>query len=181
MRKNNEKPPSDVRIYIVIGLFFICIVGGGVLIGVYVFVPDSPLWYAVSGIFLVGVPWTVWALTYIYSCMKIYRNALAMDNNVGRVFPHLSQRSRSFATATTERTSNAGQSPTSPAPISPNGNRRLVQFGGAKVLEDDNYQEQEDGDSYGDDADGKKVEYQMRGKENKGKESEIPHTSSASS
>uniref|UniRef100_A0A7N0V9P0 Uncharacterized protein n=1 Tax=Kalanchoe fedtschenkoi TaxID=63787 RepID=A0A7N0V9P0_KALFE len=171
----SEKPPCDVRFYIVVGIFFVCIVGGGISFAMFVFLPESPTWYATAGMVLVCIPWLFWDLTFIYTEVKTCRNARAMENNnnVGRVF-HKSTLSQISRFTARERTSDdTALFPTWPA------NDRYVQSGVADILEDDISQEQEDGNSYDDDDDEdgrKKVESPTRGRA-----SEIPLTSSASS
>ncbi|KAL9671475.1 hypothetical protein QQ045_009043 [Rhodiola kirilowii] len=176
----NEKPPTDIRIHIIVALFFLCIVGGGAFLALYVLRPDSPSWYALAGMVLVGIPWLVWLLTYIYSCIKmLYGNARAMENNAGRIFPKANMSQRSRSTAMTDRTSsNTGQSPTSPAQNLPHENNLHVQFGDDVLSEENSNQDQ---DSLDDKDDGEKEESQTRGKEKKARESEIPLTSFSSS
>lgn len=67
-----EERKGDARIYIISLLFFACIVTGGVLLCLYIFLPQtqSASWYPVAGIILVGIPWAFWLFAYLYRCLK---------------------------------------------------------------------------------------------------------------
>ena len=67
-----EARKEDVRIYIISFLFFSCIVCGGVLLSIYLFLPQSQssTWYPIAGLILVGVPWLFWFLAYLYRCIR---------------------------------------------------------------------------------------------------------------
>lgn len=65
-----EERKGDARIYIISGFLFLSVVSGGILLGLYMFLPEkySSNYYAVAGLILVGVPWIFWFLAYVYKC-----------------------------------------------------------------------------------------------------------------
>ncbi|KAF5451852.1 hypothetical protein F2P56_026915 [Juglans regia] len=67
-----EERKGDARVYIISFMFFACIVTGGILLFLYIFVPqaDSASWYPIVGMILVGIPWAFWLFTYLYRCIK---------------------------------------------------------------------------------------------------------------
>ncbi|KAJ4910632.1 putative membrane lipoprotein [Raphanus sativus] len=64
-----EQRRGDPRIYIVTLLFLSCIVTGGVLLGLYLLLPDPDPLFLTAGMFFVGIPWLFWFLAYLYSCV----------------------------------------------------------------------------------------------------------------
>lgn len=128
-----DERKGDARVYVVSFLFFACIVVGGVLLCLYIFLPqtNSASWYPIAGMIMVGIPWAFWFLAYLYRCCK------------PRVDPQLNERESSHGTTppaapasgatTTANTSNA-ESPVH----SPVGERR-VHFGAVIVLGNDEY------------------------------------------
>ncbi|KAE7996189.1 hypothetical protein FH972_000931 [Carpinus fangiana] len=67
-----DERKEDVRIYVVSILFFACIVAGGFLLCLYIFLPqtNSTSLYPVAGLILVGIPWAFWFLACLYRCCK---------------------------------------------------------------------------------------------------------------
>lgn len=67
-----DQRKGDVRAYIVSGIFFSCIVSGGIFLGLYMFLPQtqSSAWYPILGMILVSIPWTFWFFTFLYWCFK---------------------------------------------------------------------------------------------------------------
>lgn len=67
-----QERKEDARIYIVIGLFFSCVISGGTFLGLYIFLPPNDIkhWYPTAGMILIGIPWAFWFLTYIYRCVR---------------------------------------------------------------------------------------------------------------
>ncbi|GMN61538.1 hypothetical protein TIFTF001_030632 [Ficus carica] len=67
-----DQRKGDVRVYIVSGIFFSCIVSGGIFLGLYMFLPQtqSSAWYPILGMILVSIPWTFWFFTFLYWCFK---------------------------------------------------------------------------------------------------------------
>uniref|UniRef100_A0A0A0LN77 Uncharacterized protein n=2 Tax=Cucumis sativus TaxID=3659 RepID=A0A0A0LN77_CUCSA len=67
-----EERKGDARIVIISGLIFLCIILGGFLLCLYLFLPESQTsdWYPTIGIVLVSTPWIFWLSVYIYHCLK---------------------------------------------------------------------------------------------------------------
>ncbi|KAK6804204.1 hypothetical protein RDI58_001988 [Solanum bulbocastanum] len=66
-----EERVGDLRVPLISSLFCLCVLTGGVLLVLYLFVPDySQPWFAPAGLILVGSPYIFWLLTYIYTCLK---------------------------------------------------------------------------------------------------------------
>ncbi|KAJ0231494.1 putative membrane lipoprotein [Hirschfeldia incana] len=64
-----EQRRGDPRIYIVSLLFLSCILSGGVLLGLYLLLPDPNPLFLPAGMFFAGIPWLFWFLAYLYSCV----------------------------------------------------------------------------------------------------------------
>ncbi|KAK4759693.1 hypothetical protein SAY87_022824 [Trapa incisa] len=133
-----EKREGDVRVTLVICLFFTCILAGGVLLGLYIFLPEtqSSPWYYLAGIILEAIPWAFWIFAYIYTCLKPRGGGGGgVGGGGGRISlkdggrgwkPH-SSRTNSGATAADE----GPGGPTSPAGNGP----KHVHFGEVVVME----------------------------------------------
>lgn len=67
-----EKREGDARVPVIICLFFICILAGGALLSLYIFLPEteSSEWYYLTGIVLEAIPWIFWLFAYLYTCFK---------------------------------------------------------------------------------------------------------------
>ncbi|KAF5735284.1 hypothetical protein HS088_TW15G00786 [Tripterygium wilfordii] len=119
-----EEKRGDIRIYIITGFIFVCIVAGGIFLGLYIFLPvaESKSWYPIAGIVLVAIPWAFWFLMYIYRCCAP-KNVQSQER---------SNMHRSAAPSTTTRTTNERLSVESPI-SSPDG-KRHVHFGAVVVL-----------------------------------------------
>ncbi|KAJ6422524.1 hypothetical protein OIU84_027482 [Salix udensis] len=67
-----DERKGDMRIYVAVALFSACLVSGGVLLVLYLFLPLSNVksWYPIAGMILVAAPWAFWFLTYIYQCIR---------------------------------------------------------------------------------------------------------------
>ncbi|KAJ4869237.1 putative membrane lipoprotein [Raphanus sativus] len=65
----DQRRRGDPRIYIVTLLFLSCILSGGVLLGLYLHLPDPNPLFLQAGMFFVCVPWLFWLLAYLYSCV----------------------------------------------------------------------------------------------------------------
>lgn len=67
-----EAREGDCRVQLIIGLFFICVVGGGVSLCHFIFLKETEAsnWYYQAGITLEAIPWAFWFLTYLYTCFK---------------------------------------------------------------------------------------------------------------
>ncbi|CAH8381421.1 unnamed protein product [Eruca vesicaria subsp. sativa] len=65
----DQRKRGDPRIYIVTLLFLSCIISGGVLLGLYLHLPDPDPLFLPAGMFFVGFPWLFWFLAYVYSCV----------------------------------------------------------------------------------------------------------------
>ncbi|MCD7450998.1 hypothetical protein HAX54_009266 [Datura stramonium] len=66
-----EEREGDLRVPLISSLFCLCVLTGGVLLILYLFVPDhSQPWFPAAGLILVGSPYIFWLLTYMYTCLK---------------------------------------------------------------------------------------------------------------
>ncbi|KAJ0261107.1 putative membrane lipoprotein [Hirschfeldia incana] len=65
----DQRRRGDPRIYIVTLLFLSCILSGGILLGLYLHLPDPNPLFLPAGMFFVCVPWLFWFLAYLYSCV----------------------------------------------------------------------------------------------------------------
>lgn len=65
-----EKRRSDIRIWIVAFLFMLFIISGGIILAMYMTLPESKdtAWYPIAGMVLVAIPWLFWLLTFLYRC-----------------------------------------------------------------------------------------------------------------
>lgn len=66
-----EEREGDLRVPLISSLFCLCVLTGGVLLVLYLFVPDqSQPWFPAAGLILIGSPYIFWLLTYFYTSMK---------------------------------------------------------------------------------------------------------------
>ncbi|KAF3624783.1 putative pentatricopeptide repeat-containing protein-like [Capsicum annuum] len=66
-----EEKAGDFRVPLISSFFCLCVLTGGVLLVLYIFVPNySTPWFPAVGLLLVGSPYIFWLLTYIYTCLK---------------------------------------------------------------------------------------------------------------
>lgn len=82
-----EERRIDSRIFIVVtGSMFLCIIGGGLLLGLYLFLPESqsPDWYPIAGIVLVSTPWFFWFFVLLYNCFKSRFNGSVNQSSANR-------------------------------------------------------------------------------------------------
>ncbi|KAG6725760.1 hypothetical protein I3843_02G037200 [Carya illinoinensis] len=122
-----EERKGDARIYVISFMFFACIVTGGSLLFLYIFVPqtDSASWYPIVGMILVGIPWAFWLFTYLYRCIKPSTDAQLNEQDSSRApTPPLGG-------ATNTENSWSLESPIN-SPCS--GGQRRVHFGAVVVL-----------------------------------------------
>jgi hypothetical protein len=126
-----EERKGDLRIYVAVALFSACLVSGGALLALYMFLPISNVksWYAIAGMILVAAPWAFWFLTYIYRCLR------PVDYT-------LSEPCKSPAGSPFSRKEGAAMSPRNPPfddePRRPSSDGiRHVHFGGVVVVSDD--------------------------------------------
>ncbi|CAL1361905.1 unnamed protein product [Linum trigynum] len=72
------KKQEDLVICFITIVLFVCIILGGIFLGMYLFLPPHRVryWYPLAGIGLVSMPWLFWFITYLYIRLKqrIYRN-----------------------------------------------------------------------------------------------------------
>ncbi|KAL5767619.1 hypothetical protein ACOSQ2_014402 [Xanthoceras sorbifolium] len=114
---------GDARIYIISGFFFICIICGGVLLGLYIFLPDtySQSWYPILGMILVAIPWIFWFFAFFYRC------CLSSNNITARTTPS----SDTPATVATTAAASCKEDSPVQSPVSPG---RHVHFGPVVVM-----------------------------------------------
>lgn len=125
-----EERKGDARIFIISGLIFLCIISGGFLLCLYLFLPESqtPDWYPIVGIVLVSTPWIFWLLVYLHHCLKptkVQLNALGSNNN-NSSNNKTEANNNNNGGATTE--GNLGEVE------SPGGGKRRVHFGAVVVM-----------------------------------------------
>ncbi|CAK7333801.1 unnamed protein product [Dovyalis caffra] len=144
-----EKKKGDPRIYIVIALFFACLVSGGVLLALYMFLPENNVnwWYSIAGMILVAIPWAFWFLTCIYRCIRPvgYTNSEPCTSPLGSPF----SRREVAAAASSPRNPPFDDEPQRP---SSDGSRH-VHFGRVVVVSNEN-----DDDDSGDQDERKSME-----------------------
>ncbi|CAF1887687.1 hypothetical protein YC2023_014279 [Brassica napus] len=131
-----EQRRGDPRIYIVTLLFLSCILSGGVLLGLYLLLPDPNPLFLPAGMFLAGIPWLFWFLAYLYSCVlkpctvSVSKNVTSFDPEKG-----VEKNSKSI-------TENATSASDPVAAVEPMEGERHVQLGNVVVEQE---QEQENG------------------------------------
>ncbi|KAF5193618.1 hypothetical protein FRX31_016787 [Thalictrum thalictroides] len=77
---SKHKKAEDIRLYIVSGLLFSCILTGGVFLALSIKYTNTK-WYPIAGIILVGIPWIFWLFMYIYSFCSTRIKDLQNYNN----------------------------------------------------------------------------------------------------
>ncbi|EXB70663.1 hypothetical protein L484_023849 [Morus notabilis] len=133
-----DQREGDVRVYIISGFFFSCIVSGGVFLGLYMFLPEtlSSAWYPIAGMILVSVPWAFWFFTFLYRCFKPDHPPPQFDSSARFSKGGSSTRDPSTANgspiAATATNAMASESPNGESPGG--GSERRVQFGPVVVL-----------------------------------------------
>ncbi|KAL3356240.1 hypothetical protein AABB24_017095 [Solanum stoloniferum] len=66
----NERE-GDLRVPLISFLLCLCVLIGGIFLFLYLFVPNlSEPWFPPIALILIGFPWLLWLLTYIYTCIK---------------------------------------------------------------------------------------------------------------
>ncbi|KAJ4950124.1 hypothetical protein NE237_026956 [Protea cynaroides] len=123
---HEEEKKDDSRMYVVSGLFFICILAGGSCLALYIKLPETTwtIWYAIIGMVLVGIPWTFWFLICVYRCCTY-----PVPVNERRLSSNKMEAPAQIVVARTSGTATG----TSNSPIdSPAG--RHVRFGAATVV-----------------------------------------------
>ncbi|XP_002524009.2 uncharacterized protein LOC8284267 [Ricinus communis] len=202
---NNQSSPSsqnrkgDPRIYLVTGFFFLCIISGGVFLGLYIFLPENntQLWYPTAGLVLVAIPWAVWFLTYLYRCFSPRHTPCPPCKSIPR---SASDEMETSGNAPTNASYNESHLQSNAQQPHDDGGRH-VHFGGVVVIseydntDDNNYDDDDNSITSSDEQDGhERVERRLEAehggrtslsdrKENSvdHRESEIPLTLSGSS
>ncbi|KAJ9179815.1 hypothetical protein P3X46_008135 [Hevea brasiliensis] len=189
-----EERKGDPRIYFLSAFFFSCIVSGGVLLGLYIFLPldQTQPWYPFAGLILEAIPWIFWFSTYIYRCIKPQYIPSQPFKSVPR---SKSGDVEASATAPTNPSSHLNSQMNSTNDVEQSANEhstneggRHVHFGGVNVIREYN-DDNQDNNSSNDEQDGhegSEAEHggstspsQEREKTVDSRESEIPLTSSA--
>ncbi|KAK2638509.1 hypothetical protein Ddye_026304 [Dipteronia dyeriana] len=119
---------GDARIYLISAFFFVCVVCGGVVLGLYIFLPEtfSQSWYPVAGMLLVGIPWIFWLFAYLYRCFLPTTSTSTSTNNNNFNASTSTPSSRTPGTAVAAASEEEDQSPVSPG--------RHVHFGAVVVM-----------------------------------------------
>lgn len=66
----NERE-GDLRVPLISFMLCLCVLIGGIFLFLYLFVPNlSEPWFPPIALILIGFPWLIWLLTYIYTCIK---------------------------------------------------------------------------------------------------------------
>lgn len=117
---------GDIRVPLIAAFFCLFVIAGGVLLVIYVCVPDqSQPWYPAVALALIGTPWLFWLITYIYTCMKAYVRARQMQSR------QLSK--RSSLRSGVNRTQSCSQSKNN----GDDDDGKHVHFGEVVVMQDD--------------------------------------------
>ncbi|KAB2595075.1 hypothetical protein D8674_030525 [Pyrus ussuriensis x Pyrus communis] len=128
-----EEKKGDARVSVISGLFFVCIIAGGVFLFLYMLLPEEKTqpWYPFAGMVLVAIPWAFWIMTCLYRC---FRPAGAMHTgDSGRYAKAGSSRAATIPTTSGALTVGNASSAADSSVHSPNGDRR-VQFAGVVVM-----------------------------------------------
>ncbi|KAK3198347.1 hypothetical protein Dsin_021762 [Dipteronia sinensis] len=155
---------GDARIYLISVFFLVCVVCGGVVLGLYIFLPEtfSQSWYPVAGMILVGIPWIFWLFAYLYRCfLPTTSTSISTNNNNNFKASTSTPSSRTLGTAVAAA-SEEDQSPVSPG--------RHVHFGAVVVMGSEGNKSQES--AQGPESD--KGESSSSPQEKAFRESEIP-------
>ncbi|KAL3624568.1 hypothetical protein CASFOL_031236 [Castilleja foliolosa] len=68
---DDDERHRDIIVPTIYSLLCLCVTVGGVFLVLYVFFPAlSQPWQPIAALILIGSPWLVWLLTFIYSCAK---------------------------------------------------------------------------------------------------------------
>ncbi|GFP93906.1 hypothetical protein PHJA_001534900 [Phtheirospermum japonicum] len=68
---DGDERHRDIIVPSIYSLLCLCVTAGGVFLVLYVFFPAlSQPWQPIAALILIGSPWLVWVLTFIYSCAK---------------------------------------------------------------------------------------------------------------
>ncbi|CAA0820700.1 Putative membrane lipoprotein [Striga hermonthica] len=68
---DDNESRRDVIIPTIYALLCLCVTAGGVLLALHVFFPAvSQPWHPIAALILIGSPWLVWLLAYVYACAK---------------------------------------------------------------------------------------------------------------
>ncbi|GER57376.1 prothymosin alpha-related family protein [Striga asiatica] len=104
---DNERR-RDVIIPTTYALLCLCVTAGGVLLALHVFFPAlSQPWHLIAALILIGSPWLVWLLAYVYACAKACFSRAAAGGD--RQIPsRQATRSASTSSAATERKDGGG-------------------------------------------------------------------------
>ena len=153
---------GDARIYLISLFFLVCVVCGGVVLGLYIFLPEtfSQSWYTVAGIILVGIPWIFWLFAYLYRC---FLPSTSTSNNNNFKASTSTPSSRTPGTAVVA----ASEEEEDQSPVSPG---RHVHFGAVVVMGSEGNKSQES--AQGPESD--KGESSSSPQEKASRESEIP-------
>ncbi|KAL5549639.1 hypothetical protein UlMin_004870 [Ulmus minor] len=130
-----EQRKGDVRVYVVSGLFFSCIITGGVFLSLYIFLPETQTsnWYPIAGMVLVAIPWAFWFFTYVYRCFKPNQPPPQPENSIREAAPSTVATTTMANPSTNEEHSPMG------------GGERRVQFGPVIVMGSNDDSSREDG------------------------------------
>ncbi|ESQ41754.1 hypothetical protein EUTSA_v10015688mg [Eutrema salsugineum] len=138
-----DQRKGDPRIYIVTLLFLSCIVSGGVLLGLYLLLPDSNPLFLQAGMFLVGVPWLFWFLAYVYSCV-LKPCTVSVSKSVANFDPEKGEE-KNNKNIIQENAMSASDPVAAAEPMaSPREGEKHVQFGNVVVLGDEEGRKEED-------------------------------------
>ncbi|PON87501.1 hypothetical protein TorRG33x02_166790 [Trema orientale] len=129
-----DQRKGDARVYVVSGLFFSCIISGGVFLCLYIVLPEtqSSGWFPIAGLVLVSIPWAFWLFTFLYRCFKFHATPPQLDSSNRFSKGGGSTREPATAAAPTTPNTSASDSPAMQSPCG--GAERRVQFGPVVVL-----------------------------------------------
>lgn len=123
-----QMPPSngrvgDIRIWVISGFFLIILITAGVLLVLYLVLPESKVtvWFPSIAMIFVGIPWAFWIMTCFYRYMT---------GRGPEIVNRPPNRARTVALAPSSKTSKTSAANID-SPINSPGSARNVHFGAA--------------------------------------------------
>lgn len=121
----NERE-GDLRVPLISFLLCLCVLIGGIFLFLYLFVPNlSEPWFPPIALILIGFPWLLWLLTYIYTCIK---RCFGVSSNNMEANRQISRRASTMANSRMARNAS-----TSNGSNNNNVNGKQAQFGAASL------------------------------------------------
>ncbi|KAM3204700.1 hypothetical protein P3L10_028110 [Capsicum annuum] len=120
----NERE-GDLRVPLISFLLCLCVLIGGIFLFLYLFVPNlSEPWFPPIALILIGFPWLLWLLTYIYTCIK---RCFGVSNNNMDSNRQISRRASTMENSRLARNASMATGPNT------NVDGKQAQFGAASL------------------------------------------------